>query len=367
MKSNLLLNKINLIQIEYKTLLSTLLPKLKSQYFPEALDEINIFWFRYIKVIQLYLKSWLSGENSYVFTATMSMGVKDNEHLPFLLLGDKHIFDDPLSKHSEIRKNMPDGLDAEFLYKQIGDIAEDNIKLLENLHGEILILPLRILTQSEDFDSLHKFGEQIFVSLFNGINSLQDYYAKCTNFTDIMQFAREDIEHLVMFSEDDDVNISFEERFRIALAETQYMVDVTKSDSFNFFMFVFGNIQQAVDVIISCLEYNCIPFIRNLVTVHYVFLISENMLDIDHISALRFKMFVAFVVYQQFDRHKFADICLEDFLRINQSYNFNERLFRVLLENDIDEKNFLRSNAKQLIISELESFYDVLYNDRDVK
>ena len=37
MNSNLLLNKIHLIQIEYKKLLVSLLPKFKSGYAPETL------------------------------------------------------------------------------------------------------------------------------------------------------------------------------------------------------------------------------------------------------------------------------------------------------------------------------------------
>ena len=91
MKSNLLLNKIHLIQTEYKELLTALLPKLKSSHAPEALDEINLFWLRHIEEVQLYLKAWFPGENSYVFTAATYMDYSDKEHLPFLLMGDKHL------------------------------------------------------------------------------------------------------------------------------------------------------------------------------------------------------------------------------------------------------------------------------------
>lgn len=100
MNSNLLLNKIHLIQIEYKKLLVSLLPKFKSGYAPEALDEINLFWIRRIEEVKLYLKNWFPGKNSYVFTAATFMDFDDNEHLPFLLMGNKHILDDSLSKYS---------------------------------------------------------------------------------------------------------------------------------------------------------------------------------------------------------------------------------------------------------------------------
>ena len=148
MKSNLLLNKIYIIQTEYKELLAALLPKLKNSHAPEALDEINLFWLRHIEEVQLYISTWFPGENSYVFTAATFMDFEDKEHLPFLLMGDKHILDDPLSKYSIIQSKIVEGKDAEFLYKQIGITAEDNLKLLENVHEEILILPLRLLSSS---------------------------------------------------------------------------------------------------------------------------------------------------------------------------------------------------------------------------
>lgn len=366
MKSNLLQNKIHLIQTEYKELLTALLPRLKGSHAPEALDEINLFWLRHIEEVQLYLKAWFPGGNSYVFTAATFMDFDDNEHLPFLLVGDKHVLDDPLSKYSEIRSKMPAGKDAEILYEQIGQTAEDNLKLLENIYGEILILPLRLLNQSNDYNSLYTVGELAFVNLFNGINSLSDYFVKCNSIDDIMSFAREDIGRLVMFSEDDDATLPFEERFRIALAETQYMVDTNKPDAYNFFMLVFGCIQQAIDVVVSCVEYCCIPYIRYPVSLHYISLLSESMLDIKHMHTLRFKMCVAFIVYKLCDKDRLAEVCLEEFLKKNQEYNFNEKLFSALAVHDVNENSFLGHTITQLVLDELEAFYNVLSGESGI-
>lgn len=367
MKSNLLLNKIHLIQTEYKELLSALLPKLKTNHAPEALDEINLFWIRHIEEVQLYLKSWFPGKDSYVFTAATFMDFEDNEHLPFLLIGNKHILDDPLSKYSEIQSKMPAGKDAEFLYKQISVTAEDNLKLLDNLHDEILILPMRFLNQSNNHNSLYEIGEQVFISLFNGINSLSDYFFKCDSIDDIMHFAREDIGRLVMFSEDDDVTLPFEERFKNALSGTQYMVDTNKPDAYNFFMFVFGCIQEAIDVIVSCVEYGCIPYIRYPVALHYISLLSESMSKIEHITTLRFKMNIAFVVYQLCDKHRLSKVSLKEFLRKNHIYSFNDKLFCKLAEHGINEKNFLGYTITQLVHDELGKFYNKLSGKVDVK
>ena len=366
MKSNLLLNKIHLTQVEYKELLTALLPKLKNSHSLEALDEINIFWLRHIDEIQMYLRAWFPGENSYVFTAATFMDYEDNEHLPFLLMGDKHILDDPLSKYAEIRSKMTDGKDAEVLYDQIRVTAEDNIKILENCCDEILILPLRLFNQLNDNNTFYKVGEQAFVNLFKGIDDLSDYFAKCDSIDDIKRFAREDIGQLVLFSDNDDVTLPFEERFKIALTETQYMLDEDQSDSYNSFMLVFGCIQQAIDVIVSCVEYGCIPYVRYPVSLHYIALLSGSMLDIEQIVTIRFKMSVAFVVYQLCDKDRLAKVSVKEFLRTSQTYSFSEKLFLVLEEHDVNKNSFVDHTITQLVTNELEEFYDILARESQV-
>lgn len=367
MKSNLLQNKIISIQSTYAELLSILLPKLEANRAPEALDEINLFWIRNIDVIQLYLKAMFSGNESYVFTAATYMDFEDKEHLPFLLMGEKHVLDDPLSKYSEICNKMPDGRDTEFLYNQIRVTAEDNLKILRNIKNNILILPLRILNQSSTYQSLFKIGEQVFIGLFAGIENLNDYFDKCSSIKDIMQYARKDIGKLVMFSESDDVSLSFEKRYEVALSETEYMIDMSKPDSYNFFMLVFGCIQQAIDVIVSCVEYGCIPYIRYPVALHYISLLSGSMTDIEQIIMLRYKMSIAFVVYKLCDKRQLSTVSTDEFLLKNQEYHFNEKLLFTLEQHGINEKNFLGHTITQLVIDELEKFYNILTSQNSAK
>ena len=365
MKSNLLLSKIRLIQNEYKELLVRLLPKLKGLHSPEALDEINLFWFRHIEEVQLYLGSWFPGDDSYIFTAVTYLDYDDNEHLPFLLLGDRHILDDPLSKYVEIRSNMSESRDAGFLSKQIGITAEDNIKLLENSQDKILILPVRLFNQADADNSFFHIGEQAFISLFNGIDSISDYFSKCTTIDDIMHFARKDICSLVMFSEDDDRTLPFQKRFRDAIDNSPFMVDSNKYDSENFFMLVYGCIQQAVDIIVSCMKYGCIPYIRYPVALHYISLLSENMRDIDHINKLRYKMSIAFIIHGLCDKNKLATMDFDDYLKKTAEYDFNAKLFATLNDHGINEKNFIEYPVSQIVANELEKFYSVLSETKD--
>lgn len=83
-------------------------------------------------------------------------------------------------------------------------------------------------------------------------------------------------------------------------------------------------------------------------------------MDIEHIPTLRFKMSIAFIVYQFCDKSRLSGVCLEDFLKKNQLYNFNKKLFCKLAEHDINKKNFLEHRTTQLVIDELEKFYNIL-------
>lgn len=107
-------------------------------------------------------------------------------------------------------------------------------------------------------------------------------------------------------------------------------------------------------------------YIEALVALHYISLLSESMLDIEHIVKLRFKMSVAFVVYQLCDKGRLARVSLEEFLKQIQAYNFNEKLFRVLAEHDINENSFLGHTITQLVIDELEAFYNILSEESGI-
>lgn len=184
--------------------------------------------------------------------------------------------------------------------------------------------------------------------MFKGIESVADFFAKCTTIDDILKYARKDIGGLIKFSENDDQSLAFRERFERALAETEYMIDLTKPDSYNFFTLVFGCIQQAVDVIVSCIEYGCVPYIRYPVSLHYISLLSESFLDIEHIRTVRHKMSVAFVVYQLCDKSQLSKVGTNTFERKNLSYCFSRRLFSKLEELGITEDNFIKHRITEI-------------------
>lgn len=186
---NMLENFIFDLQVQYKALLTRLTPNLNTQNSCSALDEINIFWYSNMDAIKIYLHYFVANTDSFIFTASTFLDIGDNEQYPFILLGKMHIVDDPLSKYSEVAVKGINGKFSDKLKEQIELTAADNIRILSEYKGRILILPLRLLSQNDETQLLFSAGEKAFLSLFNGINDFKDYFLKCNTINDILDFA----------------------------------------------------------------------------------------------------------------------------------------------------------------------------------
>lgn len=360
MKFNLLVNRIVQIQAEYKDLLKALLPALKTMASPSALDEINLFWLKNMDLVRLYLADEFADKDSYVFTASTFMDFDDKEQYPFLLLGKHHVLDDPLCKYSDICSKMQGTNISQRLLEQIAITAEDNIKIIEGCNGHIIVLPLRLLSQTPKDSVIYQMGEKVFTSLFNDINSIKEYFEKCKSFADIIKYARNDIEKIILFSEFDDKSLPFEQRYLQAKEENSYMVNDGQTESYNFFVMVFGCIQQAVDVIISCLEYKCIPFIRYPVVINYILPLEENLSAIPFISEMRYKMCIANLIYKICDKEKLCQFGFDSFISVISSSLFSEKVFNSLSHGNINERTFNVHLAAPVIEKCLTDLYSAL-------
>lgn len=360
MNCSLLRSEINRIQREYRDLLSALLPLLKIKRSLEALDEINLFWIRNIDIVRLYLKTEFTGTDSYVFTAATYMDIDDKEHYPFLLLGKQHVLDDPLSKYAEICSKMPNDHNAAFMYQQIIKAAEDDVKIIDSCENQIIILPLRLLSSPGNDNPLLSLGKQIFLSLFPKFDSVETYFRECSSFEDIVRCGIPNMENVILFSEDDDLTTPFEERFRKVVEETPYMLDKGKSDAENFFMLVYGHLHQALDVIVSCEGYNCIPYIRYPVALNYISLIAGNLLHMEYIQEMCFRMSMAFVVYNLCDKDKLSQAGFGAFLSCRARIDFSNYLYNTLYSQGINSKTFLKYPVKNHVSTALLRLYDLI-------
>lgn len=360
MKKNLLINNIITIQNEYKELLLALLPKIQMQHCFEALDEISIFWFKYIKIVQLYLYNYFCDEDSYVFTGFNSLDFNSHELLPFLLLGKKHIFDDPLNMYSKMGASTSyNGLFKDF-HNKIKITVENNINIIKNVNNNILILPISSYHQVGPHKLFFEIGENAFISLFNGIESIKDYFQKCNTIEDILQYGCNNIDKIIIFSENDNKSLPIIDRFYNAKKEINFAINQDMPDAHIFLNLIIGHIYRALDAIVLCSEYKCTPFIKSVITIHYILLLTENMTNIEYINLLRYRMIIAHFLCKLFNSKKISISNFDSFMKVKKEYNFNKRLFDTLKEQGITSSNFSLKLIHQIIDTELNKFSIIL-------
>lgn len=353
------MDKVILIQDEYKNLLITLLPQLQSSYAPQALDEINLFWNRKMNIIRLFLEYIVPNADSFVFTGISYLDYDKHEHIPFLMIGEQHILDDPLGRYSELCRMIPEGRDADYLYELIGRTAEDNIKVLENLCSHILIIPLRLLAQSKADDVFFQKSEELFLSLFIGIDSIEDYYKKCNSIDDIAKYICKDLSSMLWFSENDNPSLSFKERFMQAVENADFVIDSSQSDAYNFFYMIFGYINQALSILACCKEYYCFPYIRNRITFHYLNMIVSSITINDlQINTILFKASITLALHKICNLDLLASIKPSKLLKTIDTYNCNKKIMdRVSLTATKEGRKEL---VPQMINEELIKLYQYL-------
>ena len=355
MKKNLLLLKIQELQKEYHDLLLSDLSGLESSSPYSALDEICLFWNRNIKLVQLFLKHYISNSD-YVFTAGTFLDYQDNEHYPFILLGNNHLIDDPLCAYAELFPKIEGDNIAEELLRQIVLSAKDNIRIIENCENKILILPLRILNQRPREESMYELGEAAFLSLFEDVNSINDVVGYKT-IDEVLKHLKTGADQMIIFSENDNLDLPFVQRFELAMKSHPF-IECKNSDGYNFVFMIYSFIQQSIDVVVSCVEYGCTPYLRYPVAFHYANLLLENIAPELNLDEMKFKMYLAHLVYVHCDKEKLNYSGFHCFLQNKKSFEAN--LLNKLNCEGINEKNINMPLMSQTVKRCLEEYYDTL-------
>ena len=92
-------------------------------------------------------------------------------------------------------------------------------------------------------------------------------------------------------------------------------------------MIIYGFIVQALDIILSCKEFNLIPYLRYRVTLQYVLLLGYNILDIEDLSNMLLKCKVANVLYAIFDKSEIKNISFSQFYKKLNEYKFSYKFY----------------------------------------
>lgn len=350
--SNMLIDELVLIQAEYKELLTNFLNSWDDRSLITILDEIQVFWTKHQRLITCALTFHSPPYRSFVFTGATIFDIDENEHYPFLCLGDFHIWDDPICAYMQTALHSPNDAFNAKLKSQVMETIADNIKLIDSLTGKVFILPVRMLNAT-DPEFIHRIATDAFLSIFKEKMSFKDYQNSFSTIDEIIQAIDESIHKTLIFSPKDDTTADLRTRFINYRATADLPLPADTSDAFIFWFCIYSNIAQVVDILSSCLQYKLVPYIRYKVCFQYMLLITDSFHDNPEVAQMLFPCIISHVLYHSFDTKKYSRISIDDMCFALHSKKFEQQLYKALSEADItlDKPNVAKT--VQIIEQEL--------------
>lgn len=357
MINDFLLTKIKELQNDYGDFLRNALINFEKEDFYPTLDEINLFWYSNREIVKLILNNISNEHECYTFTGASFLDIDDNEHFPFVAFGEIHIVDDPLHKFIQAPQNIKDEGYKAKLKEQIVSTIKDNIQIIERYSDTILIFPVTLLTDIGS-DIIMNATEQAFFSMFKDITLTKErYLSELISIEDVIDALDEDVLNTIIFSENDDLTINLGKRFRDFLTESNPFGNQL-NEAVIFLSIISGFFAQAFNILLTCAQYNMIPYIRYKVIYKYTALLGSNFAGNEEMDRILFKMSCAHLLYRNFDKEDFAKISFDDYLTRIRSMRFNDIVYDKLQESGFDIKKFSVKEISKIMQNEL---YRVLY------
>lgn len=331
--SDSLLEEIDAIQTDYLNLLKELEKIPKEELSLSMIDSINIFWFEKRNIVNLACEYLFKKKDTYCFTAATTFDIEANEQFSFFVLGDYHIFDDPLPEYLNTINIIPDKIFLNKMQLIISNTIKDNIKLIEEFKSNLYVLPLRHLSGvlSQNYNQLDEVAERLFCNFFTDIDDMNQYKKKIKTMEDVVQHLDSQSSSMILLFDGDNPLDDWISRLN-NYKETNDNYDLKKfSDSEVFLLAVFSYLRQALAIIDMEERFNMIPFLRSYIPLHYYVLLStsleQNTMEYSLSIESNFKKSqIAYFVYQEYSKRNLSYSISEIKLK-SQAVDFEAELY----------------------------------------
>lgn len=338
--SNSLVHELNNIQNEYLRILKLLNKISVEELSLSIIDSINIFWFEKRDIVKLAFDYLFKEKDTYCFSGATYFDIDSKSQYGFFLLGDYHIFDDPLPDYLSTITNIPDKTSLDKIKKTISQTIKNNIKLIEESNSYLYVLPLRHLSDvlNQNKKELNELAKKLFCDFFLDIKDLDEYRSEILTLEDIVEHLEPQNASMILLFDGDNPLENWESRFNKYLVNNDNY-DVTRfSESEIFFMTVYSYLRQALAIMSMEETFSVIPFLRFFILLHYYVLISSSFESILTENKFFFKSNykktqLAYFVYQEYSRRD-LNYSLRELKEYSTDFEFENKLKNKLDVND---------------------------------
>jgi hypothetical protein len=313
MNDDPLLEELNIIQNKYLSLLKELDKVSQDEISSAVIDLVNIFWYENRNIVKLVFEYVFKGKDTYAFSAATIFDVDDRNQDSFFLLGDYHVFDDPIPSYLNTLTATSDEVYLAKIKKIISKTIKDNIRIIKDFEGDLFILPLRYssVILNQHYEDLDKISKKIFCNLFTDIVNIEEYKAKVVTTEDLVEYLDSHNSASILLFDGDNPTETWDYRIRKFREENDNFNMNSLSNGDVFFLAVFSNIRQALALIDMASTYEVIPFIRSLIPLHYYLLLSSILEDnlkpelrLTQVKNSSFKTKVSYFLYREFGKRE---------------------------------------------------------------
>lgn len=333
--NNPLLEELSIVQNDYLSLLKELDKIPKDEILLSVIDLVNIFWYENRNIVNLVFEYLFKGKDTYCFSAATIFDVDDTDQNSFFLLGDYHVFDDPIPSYLNTLNRIPDDVYFEKMKTIISNTIKDNIRIIEEIKGDLIILPLRYssVILNQHYEKQDEIAEKLFCNIFTDIENIEEYKSKVVTTEDLVEHLDNLNSASILLFDGDNPSETWEYRMQKYKDETDHIDMSTLSNGDIFFLAVFGNLRQALAIVDMASTFEVIPFIRSFIPLHYYVLLSSmleyNLKPDSEFTQVKYsywKTKVSYFLYREF-RKREINVSLEELKQKAINIDFENKVF----------------------------------------
>lgn len=242
------------------------------------IDSCEAFWLS--KKLQLFLiiEDITKDNKCFLLSGAIYLDVAENSHYTFGALGDINILSDPIIRMRGFFANGLDGIN-EYTRTYFCDVFSDILKIQKDFSNEFIFISIDVLYDSFLHENI-KLIDKVYWDIISGmlgkeIRSLKELGKEFTTIEEIEKNMTKGKLNLLIFSDDNDVNLPLAKRIKLYFECSQLPMNLSFQNEIECFYFAtFSQIQQSIEIIFKCLQFGFVPFIRNEVTIKYFMLIG---------------------------------------------------------------------------------------------
>jgi hypothetical protein len=317
------------------------------------LDEVNIFWLKRRQIIQFKIEKITENNVCFLLSGSTYLNVSENEHYFYKSLGDLHFLPDPFEKIEPFYRLRNVNLQVNEIISLFKTTFSDTLEILSKYKSQFIFLPINKLTYFDEKELQKTFYKTTwnFLSqiLKTGIDDEDRFHKTYNRYEDIEEDIKDFFLDYLLFNDQHDRDLSLRQRLNLYIANQNELFTIINgfSETEIFFISLYSLISQATDILFKCAELEISPYIRSLVPINYLSLITSIVLEQPKIKWIIENTMIFYWFHRTTEIEKITKYKFQQYCQLIKKVDILDSVRDLIIEKEID----IFSDSNQPVIS----------------